>query len=95
MRQTLDPGVLRIDPLFEVLGSEVFELEQQVHQVAFEVDDNGGNAVDGRLFEQVDAQPGLTRAGHADHDAMSGKVAGVVHHGLVQDFLLGEVILAA
>ena len=90
------PRVVGVEPLGEITRREVGELKQEVRQVALGVDDDGGDAVDGRLLEQRDAQAGLARAGHADDDAVGREVAGVVHDVLVGlDGLGGEVVLAA
>src|SRR5262249_3195064 len=56
------------------------ELEKQVREVAFDVDDDARDAVDGGFFEQGEAEAGLAGAGHADDDAVGQQVAGVIHH---------------
>ena len=94
-RDPFEPGVFGIDPFLEVLGFEVLELQQQVDEVPLEVDDDARNAVDGRFFEQVDAQAGLAGAGHADDDAVRRQIAGLVHDGLVEGLFLGQVIFPA
>ncbi len=95
-RQPLLLGVVLVDPLRELAGIEVGKLQKQVGQVALGVDDDARDAVDGRLFEQADAQAGLARAGHADDDAVRRQIAGVVHDVFVrQDGPLAQVVLAA
>jgi hypothetical protein len=94
-RQALLLRVLLVEPVLEVLGVEIGEVEKQIREIALGVNDDRGNAVDGCLFEEVDAQAGLARAGHADDHAVRGQIAGVVHDVFVrQHFVLAEVVLA-
>lgn len=71
-------GVLFVDPGAEVRGLEIREREEEIGEVAFGIDDDGGNAVDGGLFQQGEAEAGLAAAGHADADGVGDKVAGIV-----------------
>ena len=45
-------GFLRLDPGEEVLGPQQREGQHEVRQVAFGVDEDGGDAVDGGFFDQ-------------------------------------------
>ena len=63
-------------------------MQQGVGHIALGIDHQGRNAVQGGLFQQVDAQAGLARAGHADHDRMGGQVSRVVEQRLVGSFVL-------
>lgn len=56
-------------------------MEEGVGDVAFRVDHEGGDVVEGGFFEQVDAEASLARAGHADDDGVGGEVGGVVEQG--------------
>lgn len=70
-----------IDPGLEVGGEQVGEVEEGVGDVAFRVDHEGGDVVEGGFFEQVDAEAGLARACHADDDGVGGEVGGIVEQG--------------
>jgi hypothetical protein len=47
---------------------------QQVGDVSFGVDEQGGHLVQGSLFEQSDAEPGLATAGHPNTDGMRHQI---------------------
>ena len=78
--QVLAPRVVLVDPRPELLGGELRKGEQQVAHVALGIDHQRGDAVDGRLFEQADAEAGLAAAGHADADRVGHQVLRVVEH---------------
>jgi len=67
-----------VDPRQEVLRLEFGKLQHQVSHITLGVDDEGGNPVEGRFFEQHDRQPTLPAAGHTDDKPMRGQVFGVV-----------------
>ncbi len=95
-RQVLLLGVLLVDPVLDGGRVEVGELQQQVRQVALGVDEDAGDVIDDRLFENADGQAGLARAGHADDDAVRRQVAGIVHDELVRPHRpRGQVVFAA
>src|SRR6185369_15031715 len=58
-------GILLIDPWAEVFGAKFRKRKEKVSQIALGIDDDRRDAVDRRLFQQRDAQPGLSAAGHA------------------------------
>ena len=78
-------GLGLVDPRPEVLGRERGEGEQQVPEVALRVDGDGRDAVDGGLFEQADAEPGLAAPGHAETHRVRGEVLGVDEQRLGSD----------
>ena len=63
-----------IDPRAELLSAEIGEGEQRIAEIALGVDGDDRNAVDGRFFEQREAQAGLAGAGHAEHHAVRDEV---------------------
>ncbi len=67
-----------VDPGAEILRLEVREEEHQVGQVAFGVDDDGGDLIDRGFLEEADAQARLTASRHADADGMGHEVLGVI-----------------
>ena len=70
-------GFLFVDPGGEISRVEGGEVEQQVRKIAFRVDDDGGDAIDGGFFEQTDAEAGLAAAGHTDADGVGDQVLGI------------------
>ena len=90
------PSLVRIEPGAKIRRRQIGELQKKVCEVPFRVDEDAGNAVDGRLFEQGNTQAGFARAGHADDDAMRGQVGRIVHDVLVgQHFAGGQIVFAA
>ena len=85
--EPLTLGVGGVDPGLEVGRGQVGEGEGEVGQVALGVDGQGGDAVDGRLLEETDAEAGLAAAGHAHAEAVGGEVLGVVEQQLGEGLL--------
>ncbi len=81
-------GVVGVHPRLVVLRREVREGEQHIGDVAFGVDDQTRDAVEHGLLENVDAETRLAAARHAEDDAVSRQVAGVVVDGRVVDDLV-------
>ena len=71
-------GFQLLDPGPEVLGPQLRECEQEVPEIALGVDRDRGDAVEGGLFDQVDAEPRLSAAGHPHAERMGREVAGIV-----------------
>jgi hypothetical protein len=53
------------------------EVEQEIGKIAFGIDDDGGDAIDGGFLKQADAEAGLAAAGHADADGVGDQVLGI------------------
>ncbi len=87
-------GFAGVDPGLEVFRPQLRKGQCEVGDVAFRVDDDGGNAVDRGLLEQRHAEAGLAAAGHADADRMRRQVARVVQQ-FVAELLRGRVVLPA
>ena len=87
-------GEVGVDPGLEVCGGEVGEVEEGVGDVAFGVNHQRGDTLQGGFFEQADAQPGFAGAGHADDDGVGGEVGGVVEEGFARGFGEGGVVAA-
>ncbi len=85
----------RVHPGEEVRGTQLGKVQQQVPQVAFRIDGDGGDAVEGGLFEQRDAEPRLAAARHADADGVRGQVLRVVEQVLVTDAGFLQVVDAS
>jgi hypothetical protein len=94
-RKALLACVVLVDPGPEVGGVQVGKSEQEVGHVAFGVDDDGRDAVHGGFFEQRDAEPGFTAAGHADANPVGHEIFGVVEQGANLRFAAVKVIRAS
>jgi hypothetical protein len=94
-RHTLDARVVRVDPRLEILGGQPREGQQQVAEVALGIDGDHGQAVDGSLLDQRDAQARLAAARHADADGVRHQVLRVVQNGLIAGLFRPNVVLAA
>ena len=68
-----------VDPGAEVRRGEVGELEKEVGEVAFGVDEDGGDAVDGRLLHHREGEAGLAGARHAHDHRVGREVLRIVH----------------
>ncbi len=73
----LPPRLLRIHPGRKIRRAQIRKGQQQVAQVPLGIDDQGGDAVDGRLLEQSDPQPCLPAAGHAHQQAVRDQISSV------------------
>lgn len=87
-------GEVGVDPGLEVGGGEAREVEEGVGDVAFGVNHEGREALEGGFFEEPDTQAGFAGAGHADDDGMGGEVGGVVEEGFARGFGEGGVVTA-
>ena len=76
--QPLLAGIVFINPGQKVLRFQFREGEQEIGQIPFRIDYDGGDGIYGRLLEQADAQAGLAAAGHADTDRMRQQVLRVI-----------------
>ncbi len=94
-RLAVPPRLVLVYPRAELAGGESRERQQQVAQIALGVDRDHGDAVDGRFFDQRQAQAGLAAAGHADADGVRDQIAGVVEHQVVERPTRVHVELAA
>ncbi len=56
-----------------------------VGEIAFGVDQDGGNPLEGGFFEQDDAHTGFPGAGHAGNDHVRGQILRVVIGQFVGD----------
>ena len=76
-------------------GARFGKRQQQVAQVALGIDGDRRDAVDGRFFEQREAQARLAAAGHADADGVRGQILRVVQQQLVAQLLRRRVEFTA
>jgi len=67
-------------------------VKKQVGEVAFGIDDDRGDALDGSLLQQADAQARLARAGHAGDDGMCGEICRVIEQGFIEQLAPLKVI---
>ena len=89
--EALGAGVVGVHPGREFFGAEVGEGEEQVREVAFGVDYDGGDAVNGGFLEESDAESGFAGACHADADGVGDEVFGVVEEGEAGVLFFAEV----
>ena len=75
-------GFLAVDPGLEIRARERREGQEQVGEVTFRVDDDGGYAVDRGFFDESDAEAGLAAARHADDQGVRDQVPRVVEDRL-------------
>ena len=83
-----------VDPGTEIAGRQRRERQQQVAEIALRIDRDDRHAVDRRLFDEREAQPGLAAAGHPGADCMRHKIAGVVEHRRIEAFSDRDVVFA-
>jgi hypothetical protein len=91
-REVLAARVVLVDPGAEVVGLEAGEGEEQIGEVALGIDEDGRDAVDGRLLDERQAEAGLAAAGHAHADRVGDQVLRVVEDEAVLRFLLLPVV---
>ena len=84
-----------VHPGTEVLGPQLGEGEQQVGQIALRIDDQSGDPVDRRLFEETDAQTGLAAARHPHTDTVRHQVFGIVQEEVLAKLTPTQVVLLA
>jgi hypothetical protein len=80
----LPQGFCRIDPRREIRRQQIRKREQQVGQIAFGIDRDDRNAVDGRLLDEAESETGLAAARHPDADGVREQVLRVVENGIRQ-----------
>jgi hypothetical protein len=80
--QPLPSRFFDVDPRREIFSLGARKAEQQIRDVTLRVDHDRRYAVDGRLFEQADAQTGLAAAGHAHAQRVRRQMSRVVQHEL-------------
>ena len=90
--ESLPPCLVRIDPREEVLGTQLGKAQEQVAQVSLGIDRDHRDAVDRRLFQQGDSQPGLAAAGHPHANGVRGQVLRLVEQQVRRDLALLQVI---
>lgn len=73
-----------VDPGQEICGAEAGEGEEQVSEVAFGIDADGGNAIDGGFFEECDSESGFSAAGHTGDNGVCGEVSRVIQEWFVR-----------
>ena len=76
-------------------GRSCGKVSSRFAEVALGIDHDGGDAVDRRLLEQADAEPGLAAARHADADGVRDEVSRVVQQPAFSAPLRGQVVRAA
>jgi hypothetical protein len=92
--QALAPRIVVVDPRPEVARTELGKRQQQIPEVSLRIDHQRWHAVDGRLFEEGDAEPGLAASGHADDHRVRHEVARVVEQRRLRPLAALEVGLA-
>ena len=83
--ESLAPRLLLLHPGLELGGREVGKGQQQVGEIPLGIDHQRRHAVDRRLFEERDAEPGLAAPGHAEADGVGHEVARIVEQRLLAD----------
>ncbi len=83
-RLSLPASLVFVDPGPKLTRRQLRERQEQVAEVALRVDGNHRHAVDGGLFDERQAEPGLAAAGHPDADGVRDEVARIVEHRLVE-----------
>ena len=91
--QALLGCIFGVDPGQEILAAQLREGEEQVTQVAFGVNQDGRDAINGRLFDQADAQAGLARTGHPHTNGVGYQVFGIVEDEAILHRFFRQVIL--
>ena len=86
--------VVLVDPGREILRAQLGKRQHQVAEVALGINDDGRDAVDGGLLDDVEAEAGLAAAGHAHDQTVRDQVLGVVEHQLGQALLLLQIVVA-
>ena len=81
-RDPLPFGSIGFQPGEEIGWRQIGKREQHVGQIPLGIDHQRRNAIEGRLFNEVDQKPGFAAASHADADAMRGEAPGIDHQGL-------------
>ena len=61
-------------------GARSGNVSSEIREVALRIDDDDGNAVDGGLLDDRDAEAGLAAAGHADAERVGDEILRVVQH---------------
>ena len=89
------PRIIDVDPRLEISGTQFGKLEQQVGQITLGINQNRRHAVERRLFQQAEAEPGLATAGHAHADGVGGQVAGIIVDGDLAALAAIQIILSA
>ena len=72
-------------------GARFGNVSSRLRQIAFGIDDDRGDAVDGGFFEKRDAETGLATAGHADADSVRDEIFRVVEQQIVVCFRTAEI----
>lgn len=94
-RKVLAQCVVLVDPGAEILGRQTRKGEQEIAQISLRIDDDGGNSVQGSLFEQADAQPGLAAARHAHAHGVGHEILRVIEQKLLLLLALLEIVVLA
>ncbi len=76
-------------------GASAREVQQEVGQVPFGIDDDGRDALQRRFFEQGNAQTGFPGAGHPGDHRVGGQVGGIVGKGFLDRLFSGGIVIAA
>ncbi len=69
-------------------------MQQVVGEVAFGIDQDGGDALQCGLFEQDNTHTRFTRACHAGDHGMRGEIAGVVEGEFIGDNRFGGEVVS-
>ena len=86
--------IVRVHPRLEVFGLQIGESEEEVREVAFGIDHDGGNVVDRGFLNQADAQAGLAAAGHTDANRVRHQIFRVVQDEVFALLLVVDVVLS-
>ena len=82
-RHPLAHGVVLNNPGTKILRFQIGKCQQQIGEVALGINNDSRHAIDSRLFEQREAEPGFSAARHPDADGMGHQIARVVKQRLV------------
>ena len=71
---------------WQILRLHVGELQHEVAEITFRVNQDGRDAVNRSLFQQGQSKSGLAAASHADHHRMRGQIFGIIEQQAVAHF---------
>ena len=87
--------LLRIYPRTKVRRSKLRKAQCEISQIALRVDCNDRDAIHQRFLDQVDPEPRLAAAGHADDDGVRRQIFRIVQHEIVAARSRGEIVAFA
>jgi hypothetical protein len=87
-------GFVLIDPRAKITGCERRKRQQQIAEIALWIDRDDRNAIDCRLLNEGQAQPGLAASCHPRTHRVRHEIAGVIQHRRFEPLSSGDVVFA-